>query len=102
MDLKGCGNVLINVADNRYNKRACPFVIPVIGNIDKYVSTSLQIHKILLEYTDRVEVFSIDECFVDLTGVERMWGGGEKIALRIKQSIKKQFGLTCSIGIAPN
>ncbi|MEI7542845.1 MAG: DNA polymerase IV [bacterium] len=83
-------------------KRACPFVIPVIGNIEKYVSTSLQIHKILLEYTDRVEVFSIDECFVDLTEVERFWGGGEKIALRIKQSIKKQFGLTCSIGIAPN
>src|ERR1035437_1243370 len=83
-------------------KRACPFVIPVIGNIDKYVSTSLQIHKILLEYTDRVEVFSIDECFMDLTDVERFWGGGEKIALRIKQSIKKQFGLTCSIGIAPN
>jgi DNA polymerase-4 len=83
-------------------KRACPFVIPVIGNIDKYVSTSLQIHKILLEYTDRVEVFSIDECFVDLTDVADMFGGVENIALQIKHSIKKQFGLTCSIGIAPN
>ena len=83
-------------------KRACPFVIPVIGNIDKYVSTSLQIHKILLEYTDRVEVFSIDECFMDLTDVADMFGGVENIALQIKHSIRKQFGLTCSIGIAPN
>lgn len=83
-------------------KKLCPSVIPVIGNIDKYIDTSLKIHKILLEFTDKVEVFSIDECFVDVTDTENLFGGAVEIAEKIKERMKEETGLKCSIGIAPN
>jgi DNA polymerase IV len=83
-------------------KKLCPRVIPVIGNLDKYVDTSLRIHKIMLDYTDKVEVFSIDECFLDVTEEEKFFGGAVEIAKKIKQRIKGELGLLCSVGVAPN
>ncbi len=83
-------------------RKLCPRLIPVVGNLDKYVDTSIRIHKILLDYTDKVEVFSIDECFMDLTTTEKLFGGGEKAAMEMKKRIKDELGLLCSIGIAPN
>jgi DNA polymerase-4 len=80
----------------------CPAVIPVVGNLDKYVDTSLRIHKIMLDYTDKVEVFSIDECFLDVTEEEKFFGGAVEIAKKIKQRIKSELGLLCSVGVAPN
>src|SRR6266700_3708184 len=50
----------------------------------KYTYTSAEIVKILLEYTPLVEVFSIDESFMDLTGRLRMFGSAERIAYLIK------------------
>jgi DNA polymerase IV len=83
-------------------KKLCPGVIPVVGNLDKYVDTSLRIHKIMLDFTDRVEVFSIDECFLDVTEEEKFFGGAVEIAKKIKQRIKDELGLLCSAGVAPN
>jgi len=83
-------------------KKLCPAVIPVIGNLDKYVDTSLRIHKIMLDFTDRVEVFSIDECFLDVTEEEKFFGGAVEVAKKIKQRIKDELGLLCSAGVAPN
>ena len=54
------------------------------------------------DYTPLVEVFSIDEAFLDLSGSLKLFGGVERIAYLIKSRIKARFGLTCSIGIAPN
>jgi DNA polymerase-4 len=83
-------------------KALCPGLIPVIGNLDKYVDTSLRIHKIMLDYTDKVEVFSIDECFLDVTEEEKFFGGAVEIAKKIKQRIKDELGLLCSVGVASN
>jgi DNA polymerase-4 len=83
-------------------KKLCPSVVIVHANLDKYIDTSLKIHKIFLDFTDRVEVFSIDECFMDVTDVQDRFGGAENIARTIKQRLKNDFGLTCSIGIGPN
>lgn len=83
-------------------RRLCPGVIIVYANLDKYIDISLKIHKVLLDFTDKVEVFSIDECFMDITDVQDYFGGAETIALTIKKRLKKKFGLTCSIGIGPN
>lgn len=83
-------------------KKLCPGVIIAYANLDKYIDTSLKIHKILLDFTDKVEVFSIDECFMDVTDVQDYFGGAETIAATIKKRLKKEFGLTCSIGIGPN
>lgn len=83
-------------------RRFCPHAIVVYADFDKYTSTALEIHQIFLKYTDRVEVFSIDECFLDVTGSVKLFGSPVDIALLIKDELKRKFGLTCSIGIAPN
>jgi DNA polymerase-4 len=49
-----------------------------------------------------VEVFSIDEAFADLTGSLRLFGGAEAIGREIKERIRRELNLTCSVGIAPN
>lgn len=79
-------------------KRVCPDIILVHGNLDKYVDTSYKIHKILLDYTDQVEVYSIDECFLDVTHVKEYI----KTAREIKKRIKDELGLLCSVGVGPN
>ena len=55
-------------------KKLCPAVIPVYSNLEKYVDTTLRIHEILLTFTDQVEAFSIDECFLDVTGSRKLFG----------------------------
>lgn len=83
-------------------KKHCPGVITVYGNPEKYVDTSRRIHKILLEFTDLVEAFSIDECFLDITQLSRQGFSPEEVSNKIKERLRKEFGLSCSIGIGPN
>ena len=83
-------------------RQKCPELIFVVGNNRKYTYTSTQIINIMRDYTPLVEVFSIDEAFLDVTGSLSMFGSAERIVHLIKARIKHQFGLTCSVGIAPN
>jgi len=88
-------------------KKLCPQIIPVYADHNKYIDTSIRIHNILLEFTDQVEVFSIDECFMDITclcarGKDPSGENAKDVAMRIKQRLKEETGLTCSIGIGPN
>ncbi len=83
-------------------KKHCPEVITVYGNPEKYIDTSLRIHKILLEFTDLLEVFSIDECFLDITQLCRQGFSPEEVSNKIKDRLREEFGLSCSIGIGPN
>lgn len=83
-------------------RKKCPELIFVVGNNRKYSYTSKQIIAIMREYTPMVEVFSIDEAFLDVTGSLSLFGSPENIAQLIKERIRERFGLTCSIGIAPN
>ena len=83
-------------------KERCPEIVLVVGNNRRYTHTAAGINAILREYTPLVEVFSIDEAFLDLTGCFTLFGPPERIAYQIKARIRHRFGLTCSIGIAPN
>jgi DNA polymerase-4 len=83
-------------------RKKCPQLIFVVGNNRKYTYTSAQIFAIMRQYTPLVEVFSIDEAFLDVSGCLSLFGSAEAIAHLIKERIKQEFGLTCSIGIAPN
>jgi len=83
-------------------KQACPQVIFVIGDNRKYTHTSSEIMKMMADYTPLVEVFSIDEAWLDVTGSLAIFGSAENIAYLLKSRIKHRFGITCSIGIAPN
>ncbi len=88
---------------NKYEgKRFCPGLIFIVGNNRKYIDTSTRIISIFRDYTPEVDVFSIDEAFLDITGSLTLFKGAENIALSIKKRIKDSLGLTCSIGIAPN
>jgi DNA polymerase IV len=83
-------------------KQRCPEIVLVVGNNRRYTHTSIGIVAILRDYTPLVEVFSIDEAFLDLTGCLSLFGPPERIAHQIKARIRHRFGLACSIGIAPN
>jgi DNA polymerase IV len=83
-------------------KRLCPNLICVPAHNDRYADTCRQLLQIYERYTPLVEVFSVDEAFLDLTGSGRLFGGDEAVAKMIKAAVAKRFGLSCSIGIAPN
>ncbi len=80
----------------------CPQLIFVTADNRKYTWTSCRIMETLREYTPLIEVFSIDEAFLDVTGALAIFGSVQRIACLIKARIHHSFGLTCSIGIAPN
>ncbi len=83
-------------------KRTCPELIIVVGDNKKYTYTSTRINEIFRDYTPEVEAFSIDESWLDVTHSLSIFGTAENIAYLIKARIKHLFGITCSIGIAPN
>ncbi|HIJ96814.1 MAG TPA: DNA polymerase IV [Desulfuromonadales bacterium] len=83
-------------------KRACPELIIVVGDNRKYTYTSTKINDIFHTYTPTVEAFSIDESWLDVTHSLSIFGSAENIAYLIKARIRHLFGITCSIGVAPN
>ena len=83
-------------------KRCCPQLIIAVGDNKKYTYTSSRIIEMMRDYTPEVEVFSIDEAWLDVTHSLSAFGSAERIAFLLKARIKESFGITCSIGIAPN
>ncbi len=83
-------------------KRRCPSLILVEGDHSKYTETASRIFTILKGFTPLVEVASIDEAYLDITDSLLLFCSPLHIAQGIKERIRKEEGLTCSIGIAPN
>lgn len=84
-------------------KRLCPHIILVAGNTNRYTDACRRLVEIYLQYTPLVEVYSIDEVFLDVTGSMMLFGDAETIARKIKKDIRERLGRpTCSIGIAHN
>ena len=82
--------------------RLCPEIVVLPVRMERYVEISNEIHEIFARYTPQIEPISIDEAFLDVTGSMQLFGSAEKIGRQIKQQIKKELGLTASVGIAPN
>ncbi len=82
--------------------RKCPQLIRVQADNAAYAAACNRIMEILRRYTPEVEVFSIDEAFLDITGSLSLFGGAEPIGRSIKVAIFAELGLPCSVGIAPN
>lgn len=82
----------------------CPELIMVRGDGSKYKYIQNETLKIFKKYTDKIEPFSIDEAFIDVTDTIRFFGTPQDLALQIKEDIREAFGefITCSIGIGPN
>jgi DNA polymerase-4 len=83
-------------------KKRCPDGIFVPVRMRRYKEMSNQVMEILERHSPTVEQVSIDEAYLDLTGLERLHGSPEHIARRIKEEIRSVLSLSCSVGIAPN
>jgi len=82
--------------------RLCSHAVFRNPRFHRYEQLFWQISKILLRFSPAVELASIDEAFIDLTGTERLSGDPVETARRIKNEIRDETRLVASIGIAPN
>ena len=82
--------------------RKCPNLTLVPPNYNLYQKSSTAFVNILKEYSPTVEQYSIDECFVDMSGTESLWGDSVDVANIIRERIYKELGFTVNIGISEN
>ena len=99
MKAKECG---IKTADTIYQARIkCPNLKIFPSNFPVYRKYSNQLYQLLLEYTDKIERFSIDECFLDMTNYLRNDTLLNK-GYEINRRVKKELGFTVNVGVANN
>lgn len=83
-------------------KKEFPNVLVLPGDYESYANFSGQMFDIVRRYADEVEEYSIDECFAELTGLERsLKMTYMEIAKRIKKEVSEELGLSVSIGVGP-
>lgn len=83
-------------------KKVCPEITFVPPNMDLYLRFSRMAHEIYSEYTDLQEPYGIDECWLDVTDSKIIKGDGLTIAKEISNRMKKELGVTVSIGVSFN
>jgi len=83
-------------------RQLCPEAIFIRGHFEDYDDYSLQVRAILEQYTPLVEMASIDEAYLDLTGTERLFGTPLQTAETIKKHILRETGLVASFGAGTN
>lgn len=81
-----CGNALVEVQ----------------ADFGEYLRVSKEVRKIYEDYTDRIEAFGIDECWLDVTASLNLFGNGVRIAHIIRERVKKEIGITVSVGVSWN
>ncbi len=83
-------------------KQKCKDLVILPPNYEEYHRYSRAAREIYLRYTDLVEPFGIDECWLDVTGSTLLFGTGEQIADKIRKDIKRELGITISVGVSFN
>ncbi len=86
----------------REAKEKCPALFCADAHYEKYVAVSRQAFAIYREYTDLVEPFGMDECWLDVTASRRLFGNGKGIADHLRRRIRKELGVTISCGVSYN
>ncbi len=81
-----CGNTLVEVQ----------------ADFAEYLKVSKEVRKIYEDYTDRIEAYGIDECWLDVTQSLNLFGSGVEIANTIRERVKKEIGITVSVGVSWN
>ncbi len=82
--------------------RRCPDAIYLRPDMKRYIEVSRQVMQALDEISPVVEPVSIDEAYVDVSGMERLIGPPQEIGRLTKEKIRQRTGLNCSVGIGPN
>lgn len=81
-------------------KRKAPDLIIVPPDYKQYSIYSYKLYNLYIEYTPNVESFGLDECWLDVTGCEKVYKSAENLAFIIKERVKNELGLTVSIGVS--
>jgi DNA polymerase-4 len=79
-------------------RRLCPDAVFIPPDFESYRARSREVMGVLRSNVERVEVVGLDEAYLDLTGLDRY----RSAARRVKEAVKSETGLTCSVGIGPN
>lgn len=82
-------------------RKLYPEAVIVNSNYHHYGMFAQRMYDIVRRFTDRVEEYSIDECFADITGLDRAGVTYADIARSIKETLNRELGMTFSIGLAP-
>lgn len=80
--------------------RKCKNLVVLNPDYDFYLTLSRKVRAIYSEYTDMIEPFGIDEAWLDVTGSIRLFGNGEKVANELRERVKRETGLTISVGVS--
>ncbi len=79
-------------------RRLCPDAVFVPPDFELYRARSREVMAVLRSHVERVEVVGLDEAYLDVTGLDRH----RSAARRVKEAVRSETGLTCSVGIGPN
>ncbi|WP_314094434.1 DNA polymerase IV [Microbacterium foliorum] len=80
--------------------RLCPSARIVPPHFPRYHEVSRQVMAIFESFTPLVEPLSVDEAFLDVRGVRRLWGSPARIAQLVRERVHDEVGITCSVGVA--
>ena len=83
-------------------KQKCRELVVVPPNYGRYLNFSKMAREIYADYTDQVESFGLDECWLDVSGSTALFGTGKQIADQIRERIKIELGITASVGVSFN
>lgn len=82
--------------------RLCPDAYFITASFGAYEYYSNRLFEIFNHYTPMVEPTSVDEAFIEVTGMQRHFSSPVDLARQLKSDVSNTLGLTCSVGIAPN
>lgn len=83
-------------------KQKCPDIVFTPPHYDRYMQFSQLAREIYSEYTDQVEPYGLDECWLDVTGSIALFGDGRAIADEVRRRIRQELGVTASVGVSYN
>ncbi len=83
-------------------KAKCPTLVTVPPNHDDYLVISRRVRKIYEDYSNKIESFGIDECWIDITDIAANFEEAREIADEIRERIHSQIGITASCGVSFN
>ena len=81
-------------------RRLCPEAVVVAPDHDAFAQVSVSVREVFRQVTPCVQVLSVDEAFLDVTGALRRWGSVEVIAEHVRARVADEQGITCSVGVA--
>lgn len=82
--------------------KLCPQAIYVFPRMERYIEIASRLREIFTKFSPAVEPISIDEAFLDCTGMDQLFGSSYSIASSLQSEIKKKLQLTASVGVASN